>query len=622
MHIVLHLSYSEVFLQIHPAIHRRDPIAIAVEHQRLALRREEAVLADAPLGRLAPARMVDVRVDVRIEAVFVRRIRVPARRRLPVDEADLHDRFRALEAVLPRHDHPHGRAVLIGQHLPVDAYREQRQRIHRLVHPQAFRIRPVEDRRGQPRHLRRVRERDELHVLRVGGRLDALDELRQRKADPRNHHRPAFDAAQPVHALLERRELQQRVDVVHLRVPDFSFDRHAPRMRPQRAGTARGIALVGAEFVEVVIGRDVLERRHLLRDDELRIGRRRKLARRRIRRCVRGEREPVRADESARRGGARRLQDAAAMLEHRSRRDFAARDVVAGKRRAQRFLDQHVDAPFCRSGRPSGTLASRQPLDPVARRPFRQRSAERPAQEKTAEHAVRRRLLVVRETRILQLAVTVQAGQEHVDAEECERRDEQARQRPPCGDRAAQPFHQTHVQPRRIIQPHDERPGFLRVPAPVAAPRLGRPQRAEDRRDREECEADRDRFVHHVVEHLERRQAIGEYAALLRQIRNRDHRGQREAAVADEVRRHVDLHPPALQRGHERLDLLRVACDRVPHQEADRRADHEQHERAERARAVMPFVIQIEKRGDEAEQHEDFIQVRHRNVADVRADQV
>ncbi|MDW9239422.1 hypothetical protein C7S16_3955 [Burkholderia thailandensis] len=49
-------------------------------------------------------------------------------------------------------------------------------------------------------------------------------------------------------------------------------------------------------------------------------------------------------------------------------------------------------------------------MDPVPRRPFRQRSAESPAQEKTAEHAVRRRSLVVRAARILQLAVTVQAG--------------------------------------------------------------------------------------------------------------------------------------------------------------------------------------------------------------------
>ena len=68
--------------------------------QRLA----PAGLADALLGRLAPARVIVLRVDVRVEPVLVRRVLVPRRRRLLVDERDLHDRLDALEAVLPRHD--------------------------------------------------------------------------------------------------------------------------------------------------------------------------------------------------------------------------------------------------------------------------------------------------------------------------------------------------------------------------------------------------------------------------------------------------------------------------------------------------------------------------------------
>src|SRR5258706_14317 len=45
----------EVLPEIHPRIQARHPIAVAVEHHRLA--HEE--LADAPLLRLAPARMID-----------------------------------------------------------------------------------------------------------------------------------------------------------------------------------------------------------------------------------------------------------------------------------------------------------------------------------------------------------------------------------------------------------------------------------------------------------------------------------------------------------------------------------------------------------------------------------
>src|SRR5256885_9468573 len=39
-------------------------------------------------------------------------------------------------------------------------------------------------------------------------------------------------------------------------------------------------------------------------------------------------------------------------------------------------------------------------------------------------------------------------------------------------------------------------------------------------------------------------------------------------AVADEVGRHVQLHPPALERRHQRLDLVRLAHQRVPQQKA------------------------------------------------------
>src|SRR5690349_17583499 len=78
---------SEVRPQIHAGIEAGDLIAIAVERQgRPALRQEAATLADAPLGCLAPARVVDLRIDVRIEAVLARILLIPGGRRLLVDQ--------------------------------------------------------------------------------------------------------------------------------------------------------------------------------------------------------------------------------------------------------------------------------------------------------------------------------------------------------------------------------------------------------------------------------------------------------------------------------------------------------------------------------------------------------
>src|SRR5690349_509586 len=53
--------------QIHPRIKMRDLLTIPVEHQR---RPTSSIRADAAFGCLAPARMVDLRVHVRVEAVL------------------------------------------------------------------------------------------------------------------------------------------------------------------------------------------------------------------------------------------------------------------------------------------------------------------------------------------------------------------------------------------------------------------------------------------------------------------------------------------------------------------------------------------------------------------------
>jgi hypothetical protein len=197
-------------------------------------------------------------VHVRIEAVLVGRRLVPRGARLFLDKADLHDRLGRLEAVLPRHHQAHRRAVLVGQHLAVHAEGQQRERVHGLVHAQAFGVGPVEHARADERHGLGVGQRHELDELGVALRLDLLDQFGQRVADPWNHHRPALDAAQAVDALFLRAELQQVFDAVLARLLDQPFDFHRPGPRLQRAGVLGGVGLVGAELVVVVVGRRVL----------------------------------------------------------------------------------------------------------------------------------------------------------------------------------------------------------------------------------------------------------------------------------------------------------------------------------------------------------------------------
>jgi len=131
--------------------------------------------------------------------------------------------------------------------------------------------------------LRGVLQGREFDVLRGARRLRAPEQDGQRVADPRDHHRPALDAAERVDALLERRRLQHVVEIQPLRLGHEAVDDHRPRPGPERMGEPHGIALVGAELVEVVVAGDVLERVLLLGRVVLRHG------------LHQGERRPPRA---------------------------------------------------------------------------------------------------------------------------------------------------------------------------------------------------------------------------------------------------------------------------------------------------------------------------------------
>ena len=138
--------------------------------------------------------------------------------------------------------------------------------MHRLVEPQALHVGPRQrlEQAALARHLGRPHQRLEGDVLGAALRLDALEHFGQRHADPGDHHRPAFHAAHAVDALLELGGLDQVVEVVVGRLADEAVDLDRPGLGLERVRVLGGIALVGAELVEVVVAGDVLEGRQRL----------------------------------------------------------------------------------------------------------------------------------------------------------------------------------------------------------------------------------------------------------------------------------------------------------------------------------------------------------------------
>ena len=231
------------------------------------------------------------------------------------------------------------------------------------------------------------------------------------------------------------------------------------------------------------------------------------------------------------------------------------------------------------------------------------------------------------------------------------------------------------MQPSRVVQPHDQRPGLFRVPTPVAAPGLCRPQSAQNGGDGKKGKTHGDGFVHHIVEDFERGQALGNAATahqnachdkggdaevnhpiaaglvvgrlaehhrlkaqhnaqqpqrrqlvparlsglLLDQVGKSHHGRQGEGAVANEVGRDMDLHPPAFEGWHQGLDFVRLTHQGVPEQKAHRCTDHQHHKCTQSTGFVLSFVVQVKRRCHPAEHDEDFVQVAHGDVANVWA---
>src|SRR6185437_14114421 len=110
-------------------------------------------------------------------------------------------------------------------------------------HPQAFDVRIVQHLRADARHLLRTVDGGELDELRLRVRLEALEQRAERKAVPRNHHRPALDAAHAVDALFERMRLEDVLERVGAGFAALAVDGHVPWRRLERAAVLRASPL-------------------------------------------------------------------------------------------------------------------------------------------------------------------------------------------------------------------------------------------------------------------------------------------------------------------------------------------------------------------------------------------
>jgi hypothetical protein len=167
---------------------------------------------------------------------------------------------------------------------------------------------------------------DEFDVLRAAQRLDLLQQGGYGNAQPGNHHAPAFDAAQAVDALFQRRQFQDVLDAQCLRLPYQAVDAERPWPHAQAVCGSRRIFLVGAEFVIVVVGRHMFEWRRCLAG---------RIAARPAgpKRAVSGRKDAGQSDT----GG--QTQKLAAALEQAAGRDFRGANIVGA-------ADQHGCSRF------------------------------------------------------------------------------------------------------------------------------------------------------------------------------------------------------------------------------------------------------------------------------------
>jgi len=177
-----------------------------------------------------------------------------------VDQVNLDDGLDALEPILPGHDQPQRCPVLRQELLAVQADRHQRKVVHRLVQPQPLDVGPLEPLAALERELDRVNQGLEPHVLRAALRLDRLQQLAQREAEPGDDHRPGLDATEAVDAFLRGELADEILDAIRAGPVDQPAHFHSPGRGLEMGAEERRVALVQAELIEVVVGRDCLMR--------------------------------------------------------------------------------------------------------------------------------------------------------------------------------------------------------------------------------------------------------------------------------------------------------------------------------------------------------------------------
>src|SRR5207249_5700711 len=103
-------------------------LIVTVEHERWPLHE----LTQPALGLLAPTRMINIGVHIRIKAVLIRRRDVPGIHGLLFHEPDPHDSFGALETIFPRYNNAQGRSILIGKAFAIHTETKEGQGMHGL----------------------------------------------------------------------------------------------------------------------------------------------------------------------------------------------------------------------------------------------------------------------------------------------------------------------------------------------------------------------------------------------------------------------------------------------------------------------------------------------------------
>src|SRR3990172_4909863 len=210
-----------------------------------------------------------------------------------------------------------------------------------------------------------------------------------------------------------------------------------------------------------------------------------------------------------------------------------------------------------------------------------------------------------------QAGVGMEARQKEVDAQEREEDSAESDDREDRRLAPPPPHRQPPVEKRCVEEPRDERPRFLRVPAPVGPPGVLGPDGPRDDPQGEKGEPDRQAPVIDVVENVERGETFEHRAHflafdlfLLQKVHDSRTEGDREDGVADEQEHDVDREPIGVQRRGQPRDLSR--------QESGENAENEGKRGDERAQGaqVVPDLDDEERARDrQREKRERFEQI-------------